>query len=124
MIVNNTHVLTHTHHMPHSLALVYWYGIRTRMLHTKCTHITINGTCLSGLYPVPFTHNSHDYPHFNIYISFGGPKYCITALSTYVIPLLHHILTTQFIHTYSNTAEKSPLKSPKHKNILSFNNNT
>ncbi|CAI4242516.1 BDN_1c_G0000880.mRNA.1.CDS.1 [Saccharomyces cerevisiae] len=32
MIVNNTHVLNHTHHMPHSLALVYWYGIRTRML--------------------------------------------------------------------------------------------
>ncbi|CAI4406165.1 ATM_1a_G0028110.mRNA.1.CDS.1 [Saccharomyces cerevisiae] len=54
----------------------------------------INGTCLSGLYPVPFTHNSHDYPHFNIYISFGGPKYCITALNTYVIPLLHRILTT------------------------------
>ncbi|CAI4589875.1 AKH_1a_G0030540.mRNA.1.CDS.1 [Saccharomyces cerevisiae] len=46
------------------------------------------------LYPVPFTHKSHDYPHFNIYISFGGPKYCITALNIYVIPLLHHILTT------------------------------
>ncbi|CAI4600199.1 BFP_1a_G0034170.mRNA.1.CDS.1 [Saccharomyces cerevisiae] len=94
------------------------------MLHTKCTHIIIHGTCLSGLYPVPFTHKVHDYPHFNIYISFGGPKYCITALNTYVIPLLHHILTTQFIHTYANTTEKLPLKSPKHKNILSFNNNT
>ncbi|CAI4379362.1 BAM_G0027620.mRNA.1.CDS.1 [Saccharomyces cerevisiae] len=90
----------------------------------KCTYIIMHGTCLSGLYPVPFTHNSHDYPHFNIYISFGGPKYCITALNTYVIPLLHHILTTQFIYTYANIIEKSPPKSPKHKNILFFNNNT
>ncbi|CAI4385040.1 CLN_G0025780.mRNA.1.CDS.1 [Saccharomyces cerevisiae] len=24
----------------------------------------------------------------------GGPKYCINSLNTYVIPLLHHILTT------------------------------
>ncbi|CAI4613500.1 CDG_1a_G0034520.mRNA.1.CDS.1 [Saccharomyces cerevisiae] len=39
-------------------------------------------------------HKSHDYPHFNIYISFGGPKYYITALNTYVILLLHLILTT------------------------------
>ncbi|CAI4233751.1 AAC_HP2_G0051620.mRNA.1.CDS.1 [Saccharomyces cerevisiae] len=54
----------------------------------------MHGTCLSGLYPVPFTYKSHDYSHFNIYISFGGPKYCITALNTYVIPFLHHILTT------------------------------
>ncbi|CAI4975404.1 CPS_HP_G0055820.mRNA.1.CDS.1 [Saccharomyces cerevisiae] len=117
MIVNNTHVLTlplytttttcHTH--PH---------------FTKCTHIIMHGTCLSGLYPVPFTHKAHDYPHFNIYISFGGPKYCITALNIYVIPLLHRILTTQFIYTYVNITEKSPPKSPKHKNILSFNNNT
>nr|AAT93382.1 YMR326C [Saccharomyces cerevisiae] len=57
----------------------------------------MHGTCLSGLYPVPFTHKAHDYPHFNIYISFSGPKYCITALNTCVIPLLHHILTTQCI---------------------------
>nr|CAI6719259.1 ASN_HP1_G0051640.mRNA.1.CDS.1 [Saccharomyces cerevisiae] len=84
----------------------------------------MHGTCLSGLYPVPFTHKAHDYPHFNIYISFGGPKYCITALSTYVIPLLHHILTTQFLYTYVNIIEQSPPKSPKHKNILFFNNNT
>ncbi|CAI4893086.1 CHS_3a_G0038690.mRNA.1.CDS.1 [Saccharomyces cerevisiae] len=60
----------------------------------KCTHIIMHGTCLSGLYPVPFTHKAHDYLHFNIYISFGGPKYCINSLNTYVIPLLHHILTT------------------------------
>ncbi|CAD6597054.1 EM14S01-3B_G0012770.mRNA.1.CDS.1 [Saccharomyces cerevisiae] len=39
----------------------------------------MHGTCLSGLYPVPFTHKAHDYPHFNIYISFGGPKYCIIS---------------------------------------------
>ncbi|CAI4567795.1 BFP_1a_G0030990.mRNA.1.CDS.1 [Saccharomyces cerevisiae] len=75
----------------------------------------MHGTCLSGLYPVPFTHNAHHYPHFNIYISFGGPKYCINALNSYVIPLLHHILTTQFIYTYVNITKKSPLKSPKHK---------
>ncbi|CAI4726356.1 BAL_1a_G0046980.mRNA.1.CDS.1 [Saccharomyces cerevisiae] len=91
---------------------------------TKCTHITIHGTCLSGLYPVPFTHKAHGCPHFNIYISFGNPKYCITALNTYVIPLLRHILTTQFIYTYVIITEKSPPKSPKHKNILFFNNNT
>ncbi|CAI4554048.1 ALH_1b_G0027960.mRNA.1.CDS.1 [Saccharomyces cerevisiae] len=34
----------------------------------------MHGTCLSGLYPVPFTHNAHDYPHFNIYISFMVPN--------------------------------------------------
>ncbi|CAI4246355.1 CEI_1a_G0056690.mRNA.1.CDS.1 [Saccharomyces cerevisiae] len=90
----------------------------------KRTNIIINGTCLSGLYPVPFTHKAHEYPHFNIYILFGGPKYCITALNTYVIPLLYHILTTQFIYTYVNITKKSPPKSPKHKNILLFNNNT
>ncbi|CAI6615698.1 ANM_collapsed_G0013940.mRNA.1.CDS.1 [Saccharomyces cerevisiae] len=90
----------------------------------KCTHIIMHGTCLSGLYPVPFTHNSHDNPHFNIYISFGGPKYRINALNTYVIPLLHRILTTQFIYTYVNITEKSPPKSPKHKNILFFNHST
>ncbi|CAI6550456.1 CFF_HP2_G0034720.mRNA.1.CDS.1 [Saccharomyces cerevisiae] len=93
-------------------------------ISTKCTHITINGTCLSGLYPAPFTHSAHHYPHFNIYISFGGPKYCITALNTYIIPLLHRILTTQFIYTYANITKKSPPKSPKHKNILFFNHNT
>ncbi|CAI4311304.1 CEL_1a_G0006470.mRNA.1.CDS.1 [Saccharomyces cerevisiae] len=82
----------------------------------KCTHIIMHGTCLSGLYPVPFTHKAHDYPHFNIYISFGGPKYCITALDIYVMPLLHYILTTQFIYTYFNIKEKSPQKSPKYKN--------
>ncbi|CAI7446040.1 CPS_collapsed_G0049890.mRNA.1.CDS.1 [Saccharomyces cerevisiae] len=84
----------------------------------------MHGTCLSGLYPVPFIHNAHDYLHFNIYILFDGPKYCITALNTYVILLLHHILATQFIYTYANIIEKSPSKSPKHKNILSLNNNT
>ncbi|CAI4651109.1 BDC_1c_G0039430.mRNA.1.CDS.1 [Saccharomyces cerevisiae] len=81
----------------------------------------MHGTCLSGLYPVPFTHNAHDYPHFNIYISFSGLEYCKNALNTYVILLLHHILTTQFKYTYANIIEKSPLKSPKHKNILPFN---
>ncbi|CAI7290397.1 CGH_1_collapsed_G0025000.mRNA.1.CDS.1 [Saccharomyces cerevisiae] len=83
----------------------------------------MHGTCLSGLYPVPFTHNAHHYPYINIYISLGGPKYCITALNTYVIPLFHHILTTQFVHTYANITKKSPPKSPKHKNILFFINN-
>ncbi|CAI4309395.1 ANE_G0006430.mRNA.1.CDS.1 [Saccharomyces cerevisiae] len=50
-------------------------------------------------------HKAHDYPHFNIYISFGGSEYCITALNTYVIPLLRHILTTQVIYTYANITE-------------------
>ncbi|CAI4529084.1 CAS_1a_G0025660.mRNA.1.CDS.1 [Saccharomyces cerevisiae] len=59
----------------------------SHFISTKCTHIIMHGTCLSGLYPVPFTHNAHHYPHFNIYISFGDTKYCITALNTYVIPL-------------------------------------
>ncbi|CAI4387075.1 BFH_collapsed_G0013670.mRNA.1.CDS.1 [Saccharomyces cerevisiae] len=53
----------------------------------RCTHIIMHGACLSGLYPVPFTHNAHHYPHFNIYISFSGSKYCITALNAYIIPL-------------------------------------
>ncbi|CAI4957384.1 BBT_HP_G0048930.mRNA.1.CDS.1 [Saccharomyces cerevisiae] len=77
----------------------------------------MHGTCLSGLYPVPFTHKAHDYPHFNIYISFSGPKYCITALNTCVIPLFHHLLTTQFIYTYFDITEKSPPKSPKYKKL-------
>ncbi|CAI4520277.1 BAH_G0022470.mRNA.1.CDS.1 [Saccharomyces cerevisiae] len=66
----------------------------SHFISTRCTHITIHGTCLSGLYPVPFTHKAHHYLHFNIYIPFGGPKYCINALNTYVIPLFHHILIT------------------------------
>ncbi|CAI4283878.1 CPA_1a_G0004880.mRNA.1.CDS.1 [Saccharomyces cerevisiae] len=70
------------------------FTFHSHFISTKRTHIIIHGTCLSGLYPAPFTHNSHDYPHFNIYISFGGPKYRINALNTYVIPLLHRILTT------------------------------
>ncbi|CAI4422934.1 BAG_1a_G0028610.mRNA.1.CDS.1 [Saccharomyces cerevisiae] len=109
MIVNNTHILT--------LPL---YTTTTATCHTHF-HFTNAFTSLctalasAVLYPVPFTHNAHDYPHFNIYISFGGPKYRITALNTYITPLLHHILTTQFIHTYVNITKKSPPKSPKHK---------
>ncbi|CAI4828190.1 CFA_G0057110.mRNA.1.CDS.1 [Saccharomyces cerevisiae] len=89
----------------------------SHFISTKCTHIIMHGTCLSGLYPVPFTHKAHDYPHFKIYISFGGPKYCINALNAYVIPLLRHILATQFIYTYVNITEKLPSKSPKHKKL-------
>ncbi|CAI4305991.1 BAQ_1a_G0006610.mRNA.1.CDS.1 [Saccharomyces cerevisiae] len=64
-------------------------------LASLCTALT------SAVYTLcHLPHNAHDYPHFNIYISFGGPKYYITALNTYVIPLLHCILTTQFIYTY------------------------
>ncbi|CAI4431360.1 AIC_G0016450.mRNA.1.CDS.1 [Saccharomyces cerevisiae] len=54
----------------------------------------MHGTCLSGLYPVPFTHNAHHYPHFNIYISFGGTKYCITALPTTFTPYTNHSIYT------------------------------
>ncbi|CAI4658486.1 CLN_G0039440.mRNA.1.CDS.1 [Saccharomyces cerevisiae] len=97
------------------------YSIPSETYPTFTFHSMAYLSLNHGLYPVPFTHKSHDYPHFNIYISFGGPKYCITALNTYVIPLLHRILTTQFVHTYANIIEKSPPKSPKHKNILSFN---
>ncbi|CAI4711687.1 CBM_collapsed_G0042170.mRNA.1.CDS.1 [Saccharomyces cerevisiae] len=102
MIVNNTHTLTlplytttttcHTH--PH---------------FTKCTHIIINGTCLSGLYPVPFTHKAQDYPHFNIYISFGGPKYCITALNTYVTtfaPYTNHSICIHLCQYYRKITPK------------------
>ncbi|CAI4669320.1 ADM_collapsed_G0040370.mRNA.1.CDS.1 [Saccharomyces cerevisiae] len=46
----------------------------------------MHGHLPQRLSPVPVTHNSHDYPHFNIYISIRRPKYCITALNTYVIP--------------------------------------
>ncbi|CAI4233685.1 BAH_G0000010.mRNA.1.CDS.1 [Saccharomyces cerevisiae] len=67
----------------------------------KCTPIIMHGTCLSGLYPVPVTQTPMII-HILISISFGGPKYRITALNTYITPLLHHILTTQFIHTYVN----------------------
>ncbi|CAI4555808.1 CCT_1a_G0025870.mRNA.1.CDS.1 [Saccharomyces cerevisiae] len=55
--------------------------------------------------------------HILISISHStAPKYCITALDIYVMPLLHYILTTQFIYTYFNIKEKSPQKSPKYKN--------
>ncbi|CAI4293892.1 ANE_G0004910.mRNA.1.CDS.1 [Saccharomyces cerevisiae] len=73
-----------------------------------------DGTCLSGLYPVPFTHKAHDYPHFNIYISFGDPKYCITALIHtlyHFSPYTNHLI----LYTCVNITEKSPPKSPKHK---------
>ncbi|CAI4563628.1 BGN_3a_G0031100.mRNA.1.CDS.1 [Saccharomyces cerevisiae] len=89
----------------------------------RCTHIIMHGACLSGLYPV-LLRITPIVPHFNIYISFSGSKYCITALNAYIIPLLRHILTTQFLYTYVNIIEQSPPKSPKHKNILFFNNNT
>ncbi|CAI7396379.1 CFC_collapsed_G0034370.mRNA.1.CDS.1 [Saccharomyces cerevisiae] len=124
MIVNNTHILTLPPHAiltctciliwhTHTDATVYTPLKLTLLPHStplhgpfslnqyKCTHIIIHGTCLSGLYPVPFTHKAHDYPHFNIYISFGGPKYCITAFNTYVIPLFtpytNHSI---YIHLY------------------------
>ncbi|CAI4501187.1 CLN_G0023050.mRNA.1.CDS.1 [Saccharomyces cerevisiae] len=98
------------------------YSIPSETYPTFTFHSMAYLSLNHGLYPVLFTHKSHDYPHFNIYISFGGPKYCINALNTYVVPLLHHILTTQFIYTYANITEKSPPKSTKHKNILFLNN--
>ncbi|CAI4535301.1 AKR_collapsed_G0028160.mRNA.1.CDS.1 [Saccharomyces cerevisiae] len=66
----------------------------------------MHGTCLSGLYPVPFTHNAHDYPHFAyLYLIRRSQILYNCCFNTYVIPLLHHILTTQFIYTYANTTE-------------------
>ncbi|CAI4242319.1 CEI_1a_G0004760.mRNA.1.CDS.1 [Saccharomyces cerevisiae] len=96
MIVNNTHVLTlplyTTSHAIRTFTCilishptVYHLNLPYSPIshhQYKRTNIIINGTCLSGLYPVPFTHKAHDYPHFNIYISFGGPKYCMTALNS------------------------------------------
>ncbi|CAI4550537.1 AVB_G0023200.mRNA.1.CDS.1 [Saccharomyces cerevisiae] len=73
----------------------------------------MHGTCLSGLAPVPFTHNAHHYPHFNTDISFGDTKYCITAL-IHTLYLFSRILTTQFIHL-CQYYRKLPLKSAKHK---------
>ncbi|CAI4700939.1 CPI_1c_G0043210.mRNA.1.CDS.1 [Saccharomyces cerevisiae] len=82
----------------------------------------MHGTCLSGLYPVPFTHKAHDYPYINIYISFGGPKYCITALNTYVIPLLqpytNHSIYIHLCQYYKKNHHQNHLNI---KNYLSFN---
>nr|CAI6554940.1 BBF_HP1_G0023290.mRNA.1.CDS.1 [Saccharomyces cerevisiae] len=50
----------------------------------------MHGTCLSGLYPVPFTHNAHDYLHFNIYISFGAPQILYNCSLIYA---LYHFYT-------------------------------
>ncbi|CAI6775385.1 BAF_HP2_G0052890.mRNA.1.CDS.1 [Saccharomyces cerevisiae] len=70
----------------------------------------MHGTCLSGLYPVPFTYKSHDYPHFNIYISFGGSKYCINSLNTYVIPLFtpytNHLIYIHLCQYYRKITTK------------------
>ncbi|CAI4771929.1 CDA_G0047580.mRNA.1.CDS.1 [Saccharomyces cerevisiae] len=62
--------------------------------------------------------------HILISILIRRPQILYNFSNTCVIPLLHRILTTQFIYTYANITKKSPLKSPKHKNILFFNNNT
>ncbi|CAI4490841.1 BCE_3a_G0024060.mRNA.1.CDS.1 [Saccharomyces cerevisiae] len=70
--------------------------------NTKRTHIIIHGTCLSGLYPAPFTHNFHDYLHFNIYIPFGGPKYRINALNSMRNGPSIQISTTHFMYTSCN----------------------
>ncbi|CAI4565828.1 AGA_1a_G0027420.mRNA.1.CDS.1 [Saccharomyces cerevisiae] len=60
----------------------------------------MHGTCLSGLYPVPFTHNAHHYPHFNIYISFCGSKYCITA------PYTNHSIYIHLFQYYRKITTK------------------
>ncbi|CAI7059010.1 BBT_collapsed_G0006700.mRNA.1.CDS.1 [Saccharomyces cerevisiae] len=67
----------------------------------KRTHIIMHGTCLSGLYPVLFTHKSHDCPHFNIYISFGGSKYCILYNCTkYMSYITFTLYFTSFFVTF------------------------
>ncbi|CAI6557716.1 ALI_HP2_G0033650.mRNA.1.CDS.1 [Saccharomyces cerevisiae] len=103
MIVNNTYTYPY-HSNPTTPHVVFgcYNKYAPTSLYTAFTSRSI--PC------VIFTHNAHHYPHFNIYISFGGPKYCINALNTYVIPLLHHILTTQFIHLcqyYRKSYQKS-----------------
>ncbi|CAI4281292.1 BDF_1d_G0004920.mRNA.1.CDS.1 [Saccharomyces cerevisiae] len=134
MIVNNTYILTLPPPPPHAIptftCIPIWhthtdateYTISTYPTHIfhsmahlslnqyKRTHIIMHGTCLSGLYPVLFTHKSHDYPHFNIYISFGDSKYCITALNTYVIPLFspytNHLIYIHLCQYYRKITTK------------------
>nr|CAI6384964.1 CLL_HP1_G0000870.mRNA.1.CDS.1 [Saccharomyces cerevisiae] len=56
--------------------------------------------------------------HILISISHSAaPNIIITALNTYVIPFLHHILTTQFIYTYSNITKNH---HQNHLNIKIF----
>ncbi|CAI4887656.1 ADS_G0030800.mRNA.1.CDS.1 [Saccharomyces cerevisiae] len=47
------------------LTLLTFHSIHPSLtISTKCTRIIMHGTCLSGLYPVPFSQEAHDYPPF------------------------------------------------------------
>ncbi|CAI4682345.1 BAH_G0042970.mRNA.1.CDS.1 [Saccharomyces cerevisiae] len=122
MIVNNTHILTlplyttttatcHTHfHLYTDMSYTHGCYKYIPLSNLPYSHIPLHGPsltksvlhshhyarhCLSGLYPCASYPERSVIIHILISISqFGGPKYCITALNTYVIPLLHHILTT------------------------------
>ncbi|CAI7340179.1 CRE_collapsed_G0027340.mRNA.1.CDS.1 [Saccharomyces cerevisiae] len=127
MIVNNTHILTLPLYTtpPHAIltftCILIWHTHTDATVYTISTYPTLIFHSMAHLSLNQCQMHSH---HYARHLPQRGPKYCITALNTYVIPLLHHILTTQFIYTYANIIEKSPPKSPKHKNILFFNNDT
>ncbi|CAI4896173.1 CHS_3a_G0043190.mRNA.1.CDS.1 [Saccharomyces cerevisiae] len=63
----------------------------------------MHGTCL---YTLCYLHKSHDCPHFNIYISFGGSKYCIlyncTKYMSYIT--FYAIFHLFFCYIYVNCA--------------------
>ncbi|CAI5019184.1 BEM_HP_G0027930.mRNA.1.CDS.1 [Saccharomyces cerevisiae] len=70
--------------MPHSLALVYWYGIRTRMLQYIPSQLTL----LSHSTPWPISH----------FISTNAPTSLCTALASAVYTLCHLPITPTIIH--------------------------
>ncbi|CAI7337099.1 BEM_collapsed_G0049580.mRNA.1.CDS.1 [Saccharomyces cerevisiae] len=112
--------------MPHSLALVYWYGIRTRMLqyiprstspttfHSmahlslheyKCT-TSLCTALASAVYTLCHLPIKPIIIHILISISHSAAPnivYCITVLNTYVISLLRYI-SPLFCYIYVNCA--------------------
>ena len=106
MIVNNTYILTLPLYttlipLPHAVStltcILIWHTHTDATVYTtlklpyshialhSMAHLSLNQYQMHPhhyarhlpLYPVLFTHKSHDCPHFNIYISFGDSKYCI-----------------------------------------------
>ncbi|CAI4309525.1 BPG_G0006790.mRNA.1.CDS.1 [Saccharomyces cerevisiae] len=59
----------------------------------------MHGTCLNGLYPVPFTYNTQYYPRFNVYNGSQNPNYHINTLTSTRYGLSIQISTTHFMCT-------------------------
>nr|CAI6723075.1 ALI_HP1_G0043710.mRNA.1.CDS.1 [Saccharomyces cerevisiae] len=59
----------------------------------------MHGTCLSGLYPVPFTYNTQYYPRFNIYNGSQYPNYHVNTLNSMRNGPFIQISTTHFMYT-------------------------